>query len=263
MNLLTNASDALNGDPGTISVSARRIARPEERFKHALGVSVEDSGKAWILIEVRDTGAGMDEATRTRIFEPFFSTKAKGHGLGLAACLGIVASHGGAILVESAPGSGATFSLLLPAADAVKKTLVVRDAEIASAARILVVDDESLVRTQVRRMLESHGYTVLEAADGVAALAVLERDAPALVLLDVTMPGLDGTEVLREARRRGHGMPIILVSGYTDFPLEQRLEAHAYDGFLAKPFSMEVLFGTVKRAFALERAKTLLAAKSR
>ena len=248
MNLLTNASDALNGAPGTIFVSARRIARPPAQFKHALGASVADNGTPWILIEVRDTGTGMDEATRARIFEPFFSTKAKGHGLGLAACLGIVSSHGGAILVESVPGKGSTFSVLMPAADGAPEPSQVQNGDIARTLRVLVVDDEPVVRRQVRRMLQSHGYSVLEAADGSAALAALDEEAPALMLLDVTMPGLDGTEVVREARRRGHAVPILLFSGYADFPLEQRLEQSAYDGFLAKPFSLESLLTSIAKA---------------
>jgi CheY-like chemotaxis protein len=249
MNLLTNASDALNGASGTISVSARRIARPPERFEHALGASVADNGAEWVLIEVRDTGVGMDEATRARIFEPFFSTKAKGHGLGLAACLGIVSSHGGAILVESAPGSGSTFSVLMPATDAPRdEPSVARSGDVARLQRVLVVDDEPLVRSQVRRMLQSNGYSVEEAANGTAALEALERQPPALMLLDVTMPGLDGTEVVREARLRGHAMPIVLCSGYADFPLEQRLEPHTYDGFLAKPFSLDALLGSIAKA---------------
>jgi two-component system cell cycle sensor histidine kinase/response regulator CckA len=248
MNLLTNASDALGGEAGSITVGARRVGRPDERFQHALGAEVSAAGKAWVLVEVRDTGVGMDEATRGRIFEPFFSTKAKGHGLGLAACLGIVASHGGAIVVESALGRGSTFSVLLPAADSAPKKSPERAAAKAPGGRILVVDDESVVRRQVRRILEVHGYEVQEASNGDAALALIERDPPVLVLCDVTMPGMDGTEVVREMRARGSRVPIVLFSGYADFPLEQRLEPDAYAAFLAKPFTIEDLMATIRKA---------------
>jgi len=248
MNLLTNASDALDGGSGAIDVSARRVEKPDARFKHALGTAVTAGERAWILIEVRDTGVGMDEATRTRIFEPFFSTKAKGHGLGLAACLGIVSSHGGAILVESAPGRGSTFSVLFPAADTNAQAAGAREGGAALAARILVVDDEAIVRKQVRRILETQGYSVIDASDGMTALALMERERPSLVLLDVTMPGLDGTEVVREARSRGYSLPIVLFSGYADFPLEQRLEPDMYQGFLAKPFGIDALLALIKQS---------------
>ena len=246
MNLLTNASDALGEEAGTISVTTRRVTTIDDRFKQALGAALSESGGPWVLIEVRDTGVGMAEATRTRIFEPFFSTKAKGHGLGLAACLGIVSSHNGAIHVESALGQGSTFSVLLPAADGVSQQPPARERS-TLPGRVLVVDDEAVVRRQVRRILEAHGFVVLEAADGRAALAELERELPELVLLDVTMPGLDGTEVVREARKRGHRVPIVLFSGYADFPLETRLEPHTYNGFLAKPFSIDGLLGMIKK----------------
>jgi len=250
LNLLTNASDALGGEAGSITVSARRVGRPDDRFKHALGAEVSAAGKAWVLVEVRDTGAGMDEATRGRIFEPFFSTKAKGHGLGLAACLGIVSSHGGAIVVESALGRGSTFSVLLPAADSVSKKGHEPAPAKSPPGRILVVDDESVVRRQVRRILEVHGYEVQEASNGDAALALIERDPPALVLCDVTMPGMDGAEFVREMRARGSRVPIVLFSGYADFPLEQRLEPDAYAAFLAKPFTIDALMSTITKVLA-------------
>src|SRR6185295_8939709 len=113
MNLLTNASDALEDKPGQIFVTTQRVCEPDARWSAALGAPVRPG--SWVLVSVRDTGIGMDEATQQRIFEPFFSTKARGHGLGLGSCLGIVKAHGGAILVDSAPGRGSTFSILLPA----------------------------------------------------------------------------------------------------------------------------------------------------
>jgi PAS domain S-box-containing protein len=250
MNLLTNASDALGGETGTIAVSARRVARPDERFKHALGAAVSEADAAWVLVEVRDSGVGMDDATQGRVFEPFFSTKAKGHGLGLAACLGIVSSHGGAIVVESAVGQGSTFAVLLPAADSTVGSAHTPKSPAARPGRILVVDDESIVQKQVRRILEAHGYQVSGASDGRTALGLIERSPPDLVLLDVTMPGMDGTEVVRELRARGQRVPIVLFSGYADFPLEQRLDADAYEGFLAKPFTIEGLLGIIRKVLA-------------
>ena len=129
-----------------------------------------------MLVEVEDTGIGMDEPTRGRVFEPFFSTKERGHGLGLAACLGIARAHGGAVLVESELGRGTRFSVLLPATDA--PTLVDPARGRARPTQPLpraLVDDEAIVRGQLRRSLELRGYTVVEAADGRTALAALAR----------------------------------------------------------------------------------------
>lgn len=114
MNLLTNASAALEAESGSIEVTTRRIVDPDARWDNALGASVGPG--QWVLTEVRDTGVGMDATTLLRVFEPFFSTREQGHGLGLASCLGIVSSHGRALLVDSAPGRGTCFSVLLPAA---------------------------------------------------------------------------------------------------------------------------------------------------
>jgi signal transduction histidine kinase len=203
MNLLTNASDALGDRPGRISVRARPVREVDARWDAAQGATVGPG--RWVLVEVRDTGAGMDESTRGRVFEPFFTTKEKGHGLGLAACLGIVAAHGGAVLVESEPGKGSCFSVLLPASAAADRgSGATRATPPPRPCRVLVVDDEAVVRAQLRRSLELRGYAVAEATDGSAALAALTRAAveerPDVVILDMTMPDIDGAEVLLRAR---------------------------------------------------------------
>ncbi|HEY2409696.1 MAG TPA: PAS domain S-box protein [Polyangiaceae bacterium] len=248
MNLLTNASDALAGAVGTIQVCTKRVAEPDARFAQALGASLADGAGPWILIEVTDSGIGMDEATKSRVFEPFFTTKSKGHGLGLAATLGIVSSHGGAISVQSAPGRGSTFAILLPASEEAKAPVTSVRAVATRGGRVLIVDDEELVRKQVRRMLEAHGYAVLEARDGKSALQLLEREQVDLVFLDVTMPDLDGTEVVRTLRSRGSSVPIVLSSGYADFELDARVDAGAIQGFLPKPFKIADLLGCVEKA---------------
>ncbi|HEX6241578.1 MAG TPA: ATP-binding protein, partial [Polyangiales bacterium] len=138
MNLLTNASDALEGGPGRIHVSTRHAQQLDARWAEALGSNA--SAERWIVVEVRDSGAGMDEATRARIFEPFFTTKSKGHGLGLGACLGIVASHGGRMLVESAPGKGSTFALALPATH-MRPTTSTPSEPAPRPCRVLIIDD--------------------------------------------------------------------------------------------------------------------------
>jgi PAS domain S-box-containing protein len=245
MNMLTNASDSLQQERGTISVRISNLEQPDARFSRALGARVGPG--QWLLLEVSDTGMGMDEATQARIFEPFFTTKAQGHGLGLAACIGIVSSHGGAILVESELGRGSTFSVLLPAypGEAKAEPAPERHAHVA-ARRLLIVDDELLVRTHLRLALERQGYQIEEAATGHAALEALARDAPSAVLLDVTMPDLSGIEVLRRMREQGSRVPVILSSGYHAAALDA--ERDSFQAFLAKPYTLSELFEAVESA---------------
>ncbi len=245
MNLLTNASDALSGEPGTIRMRTRHVEKPDARFAHALGTTVGPG--RWLLLEVGDTGVGMDETTQARIFEPFFTTKAKGHGLGLAACVGIVAAHGGAILVESRPGHGSTFSVLLPAMDAPSTAHAGPRSPLRTGARTaLVVDDEPLLRAQLREALRVHGFEVEEAENGKSALFQLTHHEPSVVVLDMTMPDLSGIEVLRRIRANGSRVPVILTSGYHDAALD--LDPGTFQGFLSKPYTLAELGDVVERA---------------
>ena len=246
MNLLTNASDALEDKPGTIAVSTRRVREPDARWDDALGATVGPG--EWLLVEVSDTGMGMDEATRRRIFEPFFSTKARGHGLGLGSCLGIITAHGGAILVESEPGRGSRFSMLLPASQAQSLRPAAVAPTSARPCRVLIIDDEPVVRAHLRRLLELRGFTVDDAADGQAGLAAVARDEPDLVLLDLTLPDLDGVEVARRMRATGTRIPLVLCSGNLDHSTERALEPGIVQSILHKPFSIEELLAAIERA---------------
>jgi PAS domain S-box-containing protein len=250
MNLLTNASDALGDGAGRIDVRARHVQQVDARWDAAQGKTVGPG--RWILIEVADTGVGMDEPTRGRVFEPFFSTKEKGHGLGLAACLGIISAHGGAVLVESEPGRGSCFSVLLPASELTESAAVLAARPAAGRpCSVLVVDDEALVRTQLRRSLELRGYAVTEAADGRGALALLElggKAHPDVIVLDMTMPDIDGAEVLRRVRAMGLRIPVVISSGYLDAAVERRLPRGEFQGFLAKPYGATDLVDAIERA---------------
>jgi two-component system cell cycle sensor histidine kinase/response regulator CckA len=249
MNLLANASDALGDRAGIIEVRARRVSGVDARWDGAVGATVGPGD--WVLIEVRDTGAGMDESTRNRVFEPFFSTKERGHGLGLPACLGIIAAHGGAVLVETQPGRGSCFSVLLPASHDQRRATPRPVARRAThPCKVLIVDDEALVRAQLRRSLELRGYTVVEAADGQSGLSAVAETHPDLVILDMTMPDLDGAEVLRRLRAGGSRVPVIISSGYLDVSLEQRLPAGDFQGFLAKPYGPSDLAAAMAHALS-------------
>jgi CheY-like chemotaxis protein len=249
MNLLTNASDALEDRPGTITVTTDRVLEPPASWREALGAAVRPGN--WVRVRVRDTGVGMNEATQRRIFEPFFSTKPRGHGLGLGSCLGIVKAHGGAILVESAPGMGSTFSVLLPATDLRQSSRAPPPSPLPSTAtpcRLLVIDDEPLVRAHVRRLLERHGFSVDSAPDGNAGLGAIRRAPPDVVLLDMMMPDLDGVEVVRRLRASGVTVPVVLCSGDLDAARQRGLEPGMVQGMLQKPFASDELLGAIERA---------------
>jgi len=259
MNLLTNASDALGDQPGRVTVRVRHVSEVDARWDQAQGATVGPG--RWVLVEIEDTGIGMDESTCGRVFEPFFSTKEHGHGLGLAACLGIVRAHGGAVLVESELGRGSRFSVLLPASSTAKRADddAARPRATTRPCRVLVVDDEALVRRQLRRSLELRGYSVIEAANGRAALAALEQESKTgvpdarvidVVILDMTMPDLDGAEVLRRLRAAGSRVPVVVSSGYLDIAVERRLPRGEFQAFLAKPYGATELVAAIERARA-------------
>jgi len=249
MNLLTNASDALDGRPGKVQVRVARVARPDARWDDALGATVAPG--AWVLLEVKDNGVGMDEATRDRVFEPFFSTKDAGHGLGLAACLGIVSSHKGAILVESAPGRGSCFSVLLPASKRAPSERSARDPAVLDPCEVLVIDDEQLVRAHLRRALELRGYRVDEAGSGEAGIARFAASSPDVIVLDFMMGDMTGVEVIRRIRDTGSRVPIVLSSGYLDASSERDLDPASFQAFLRKPYRTEDLMLAIEQARAL------------
>jgi PAS domain S-box-containing protein len=247
MNLLTNASDALEDRAGVISVRVDRVRDPGERFRRALGKPVKRGD--WVLIEVRDTGTGMDAATLERVFEPFFTTKSKGHGLGLAACVGIVTAHGGAILVESEFGQGSCFSVLLPAGrSASSPPPPSSQSSEERSKRALIIDDQPMVRAYLRHALTRLGYDSEEAYNGESGLARLARGDIDVVLLDMTMPDLSGAEVLSRLRASGSRVPVVLVSGYHDLAAE--LDPKSFQAFLLKPFGITQLAKALEQASA-------------
>jgi CheY-like chemotaxis protein len=253
INLLTNASDALGSTPGQITVRTRAVHEPTPLWQHALGTKIVPG--AWVQLEVEDNGCGMDEATRERAFEPFFSTKERGQGLGLAACLGIITNLGGALRVDSTPGRGTCFSMLLPAAAPVSTGTAPR-ARTDGVCRVLVIDDEELVRHQLRRTLELRGYHVEEAVDGFSGIAHYNDRGADVLIVDVTMPDIDGIEVVRRIRGAGSRAAIILSSGYQAEPAADRLEPSQYQGFLPKPYGMREVLEAVERARARVAAQS-------
>jgi PAS domain S-box-containing protein len=250
MNLLTNASDALEDKPGHIRVSTRRVAALDGQWDDALGV--RPSRGPFLVVEIADDGVGMDETTRLRVFEPFFTTKEHGHGLGLAACVGIVSSHGGALRLESERGRGSRFFIALPATEAGEAGATpsrhALPAGTNEPCRVLVIDDEQLVRMQLRRSLELRGYEVDEAADGLSGVAAHGARPADVLIIDLTMPDIDGIEVVRRVRAAGSKAAIVLSSGYQAQTAAERLEHGAYQVFLPKPYGLNELIHAVEQA---------------
>jgi nitrogen-specific signal transduction histidine kinase/ActR/RegA family two-component response regulator len=209
-----------------------------------------------VLLEVRDTGVGMDEATRARIFEPFFTTKAagKGTGLGLSTVYAAVRGAGGAIRVESAPGRGATFRIFLPRCrDDARPSASPAPLAAGGRERVLLVEDDPAVRVLARRALTGAGYEVLEADRPSAALDLAERAGRLdLLVTDVILPELSGSELAAELSARLPSLRVLYVSGYTGGHLDARGVQGAGRGFLAKPFGPEDFLARVREVLDAE-----------
>jgi signal transduction histidine kinase/ActR/RegA family two-component response regulator len=252
MNLVINAAEATGDAKGTVVVTTGSVDITPERDLQLYGNDVLEPGR-YVFLEVQDSGIGMDEATLAKIFDPFFSTKFPGRGLGLAAVLGIVHAHRGGLQVLSAPGKGTTFKMLLPAqlgaddgAPAQEKTL---NAD-RGHGHVLLVDDDDGVRSATQAMLELQGFTVEAAIHGRDAVTRFTRNPQTydVVLLDMTMPEMNGEEALRALHHIRPNIPVVLMSGYTESDSTERFAMKGLAGFLQKPFSMTELTAALNLA---------------
>ncbi len=253
MNLVLNASEALGEEGGTVRVVTGAGTYGAEAFVRSAAGGDPKPGP-YVFVEVQDDGVGMDSATVGQMFDPFFTTKFVGRGLGMAAVLGIVRGHAGAIDVESAPGRGTRIRIFLPTSSAEQASKPPR-ASIAPHGEgvVLVIDDERGVRTSTELLLRQFGFEVLVARDGVEGLEIFRKEAARVrvVLLDLTMPRMDGVATLRELRRIDPEIPVVLTSGYgTAPPLRSKLGIQAGplpNAVLAKPYSTDQLLGTLQQ----------------
>ncbi|MCG6926116.1 MAG: PAS domain-containing protein [Acidobacteria bacterium] len=253
MNLVTNAAEAIGEGRGTITLATGQQQASPEYLRSAFSQENLPGGD-YVYLEVSDDGCGMDAATRERLFEPFFTTKFQGRGLGLAAVLGIVRGHRGTVKVDSEPGQGSSVKVLFPVGRGEAPTVAepAPEEEPAGPLRgtVLVVDDEEVVREVTREMLERDGLEVLTAGDGAEAIEVFrERQGQiVLILLDMTMPRMDGEETFRELRRLDPDVRVILMSGYNEQDTTSRFVGKRLAGFLQKPFTLQDLEARLRAA---------------
>lgn len=256
INLVMNASEALPLDGGEIVVRTGLRRWPERGSggERVVVVPAAPGPGDYVCLEVADTGSGIAPETLPRIFEPFYTTKFTGRGLGLAAVAGIAGRHGGALVARSQPGQGTVFTLLLPVAAATASVPQAATRESDEAWRgqgvVLVADDDNTVRTVVARMLRQLGFETIEAGDGDEAIEVVKR-APHLVAvcLDLVMPRMPGLETVAELRRLNPGVPVVLMSGYAERDRFDLGEAVDFP-FLAKPFDLAALRATMRVAMS-------------
>lgn len=242
MNLIINASEAIGMEQGEIRVNLATIAiKADEPIKDHLGAIIA-SGE-YIRLEVTDSGCGMDSETKRRIFEPFYSTKFTGRGLGMSAVLGIITAHKGALQLFSQPGQGTTFLVYLPvqANNSLGKEPYQRlpQAQWLGSGTILLVDDEEQILIIAKTMLVALGFTVITAANGREALAKYREHASeiVLVLTDVGMPVMDGYMLFRELKSINPDLPIVISSGFGEADVTARIARENIAGLVGKPFN--------------------------
>ena len=251
MNLLINAAESIPAGLTGDVIAVTGVKEIDETGARQAFTAGEVSPGSYVVLEVHDTGAGMDEATRELIFDPFFTTKFTGRGLGLAAVLGIVQGHKGALKVQSTPGQGSTFKVLFPVAEALGAAPPAKTAMAPPSAKrgktILVIDYEPAVRRTAKTTLERGGYDIILAEngkEGVDTFRALESKIAA-VLLDLTMPGMNGEEVLRYLKEIRADVKVILSSGFSEVEVIPKFSGKGLAGFIQKPCPASALTGRV------------------
>ena len=250
-NLVTNAWESCAAQ-GTVRLTLKTVTAADIPAAHRFPIGWQPHGDAYACLEVMDNGCGIAEKDLEKLFDPFFSTKLGGRGLGLPVVLGIVRAHSGAITADSEPGRGSAFQVFLPlsaeAPRARPKLQIVSRS--MGGGTVLIVEDEKMIRSVIETMLLGLGFSALHAEDGVAALEVFwqHKDEIRCVLCDLTMPRMNGWETLAALRKLAPGLPVILASGYD--------EAHAMAGdhpelpqaFLGKPYRLKALREALSQA---------------
>ena len=240
MNLVINASEAIGDKPGVITITSG-TTKCDRNYLENIFIDDTLPEGLYAYLEVSDSGCGMDQETMKKIFDPFYTTKFTGRGLGLAAVLGIVRGHKGTIKVYSEPNKGTSFKVLLPCSEKVPnklKTNIKHEEPLNDTGTILIIDDEETVCKVAKQMLEALGYDVLTAINGMKGVEIFEKKSNEikLVLLDMTMPFMDGEETFRELKKIKKDLCVILTSGYNEQEATSKFIGKGLAGFIQKPF---------------------------
>jgi PAS domain S-box-containing protein len=249
MNLAVNGAEAVGDGVGTVKITTGFETLSGDKSKYSRFTASELEPGRYVYLEVRDDGAGMEAETVSTIFDPFFTTKFVGRGLGLSAVLGIIRGHGGGIDVRSEPGQGTSFRLVFPATQEAPATAETERTGARVEGTVLLIDDEQVVREAASEILEGQGLKVLTAESGAAGVALFrERGAGiGLVLLDYSMPEMDGHETLEALREIDPDVNVVLTSGYGQEEATRRFEGSGLKGFIQKPYTPEAMRAEIRR----------------
>jgi signal transduction histidine kinase/CheY-like chemotaxis protein len=265
MNLIINAAESIETQPGIIRLTTG-FQRYDKNFLAGSLLEKKPEPGLYLFLDVSDNGCGISEENLTRLFDPFFTTKFSGRGLGMSAVMGIIKVHGGALFVESEPGKGTTFKILLPTQESavagatsaqinpIPPQPAFTDGELSGMA--LVVDDEKSVLKTCAKMVKLLGFTVITASDGVDAVVKFREHADeiVIVLMDLTMPKMDGISAMNEIYGIRPGTRVLLASGFNEEELGERLQGQQPSGFIRKPYSMNELEAEIRRVMRVAEA---------
>jgi two-component system, cell cycle sensor histidine kinase and response regulator CckA len=262
-NLITNAWEAFGESRGAIHLTVKAVSQADIATANRFPVDWQPQDIAYACLEVADTGCGIADKDIARLFDPFFSSKFTGRGLGLSVVLGILRGHDGVITVESEPGRGSVFRVFVPMS--VEETTrqldkVAKTTEMEGGGTVLLVEDEETMRNVAATLLMHLGFTVFTAKDGVEAVEVFlqHQDEIRCVLCDLTMPRMNGWETLAALRALRPDIPVVLTSGYNEAKVMEGKRAELPQAFLHKPYTMaelKVALGVALGASSAERVR--------
>ena len=260
-NLITNALEATGNNKGIISLSVKTVSPIDIHTMNRFPVDWKSLDKTFACLEVTDTGCGIEDKDIEKLFDPFYSTKFTGRGMGLPVVMGLVNSYKGVITVDTKPGSGSSFRIFLPVSEEAlaKSQMAEVDRDVTTSSpfprkieeggTVLVVEDEEMLRDMAAAMLESFGLAVLKAKDGIEALEVFGKHQSEIqfVITDLTMPRMNGWETLTELRKLQPGIPVIMASGYDLAHVMEGDHPELPQAFLAKPYNLAAMRNAIRQ----------------
>jgi signal transduction histidine kinase/CheY-like chemotaxis protein len=257
-NLVINAWEAVGEGTGTVRLSVKIVSNADIPTAYRFPIEWRPQEQAYVCLEVTDSGCGIKKEDMDKIFDPFFSTKFTGRGLGLSIVLGIVGTHDAGITVKSKISGGSVFSVFFPLSvqmPKLKDEQPVQSLKIVKGGTVLLVEDETALREMIKFALMGFGFTVLQASDGVEAVEIFKKhkDEISCVLSDLTMPRMGGWETISALRAIRHDLPVILASGYDESTVMAGKHSDLPDFFMNKPYDINKLSDTIARAMARKK----------